>query len=135
GRQLVRGPAPVPGREHMMAQAVEDHRASYDVHEGALRTTFRDDTGMSLLDPDATIDTFSPHSRADDVQRSGVPQYCMSGWFDGAYQRSTIIRYLTHKDIPGTTLVLGPWDHSGAQNISPDSPAWQTAFDHGAALA
>jgi putative CocE/NonD family hydrolase len=135
GRQLVRGPAPVPGREYVMARAIEDHRANYDVHEGALRTRFRDDKGMSQLDPDATIDTFSPHSRADDVQRSGVPQYCMSGWFDGAYQRSTIIRYLTHKDIPGTKLVLGPWDHSGTQNISPDSPAWQTAFDHGEALA
>jgi uncharacterized protein len=135
GRQLVRGVLPVPGQEHVLEQAAKDHEGSYDVHQGALRTTYRDDVGMSELAPEATIDTFSPHSSAPDVQRAGAPLYCMSGWFDGAYQRSTIARYLTHKDIPGTKLVLGPWDHSGTQNISIDSPSWRAAFDHSQALA
>jgi putative CocE/NonD family hydrolase len=135
GGQLVRGVTPVPGQEHLLAQAAADHAASSNVHDGALRVRFRDDVGVSAVDPEATIDTFSPHSRVDDVQRSQVPLYCMSGWFDGAYQRSTIARYLTHKDIPGTRLVLGPWDHSGNQNISVDSPTWRAGFDHAEALA
>jgi putative CocE/NonD family hydrolase len=113
----------------LVAAAVREHKNNYDVHAGALRTTYRDDIGLVDQYPDRTIDTFSPHHYLDQIQGSKTAIYSYSGWYDSAYQRAAIKRFCS-MPTPGSKLILGPWDHGGNQNASPHSSLHWTEFDH-----
>lgn len=113
----------------LLAAAIEEHRANFDVHEGAARVVYRDDAEISPDVPEATIDFFSPHTHVDRIAGSGAAVYSYSGWFDGGYANAAVKRFLT---LPAerSSLLLGPWDHGGTQNVSPSSPTHRAAFDH-----
>lgn len=117
----------------LLADAIEAHRANFDVHQGALAVDCRDDKGISSAYPDATIDMFSPHAHAPALRSSGAAIYSYSGWLDAAYQHGAIKRFRAI-DNPGCRLILGPWDHGGVHNVSPYSSSAKTAFDHDAAM-
>ena len=88
----------------------------------------RDDRGLSALEPDATIDVFSPHTYLRDIDGSGAAIYSYSGWLDGGYTHSAVKR---HVNLSGARhrLILGPWDHGGRQHISPMARG-RSRFDH-----
>ena len=112
-----------------LTHAVSCHADNADVHAMAQGITHRDDAGMSADEPEATIDSFSPHAYIDEIAASGAAVLGVSGWLDGAYQHSAIKRHLA---LPPdkSWLQIGPWDHGGRQNVSPFDPAYQTDFDH-----
>ena len=114
----VKGVRPVDQEDgdRLLSTAILDHAANWDVHQSALRATFRDDTVYSSLS--GTIDTFSPHTFVKEVDASAAAVYSYSGWFDGGYQHGAIKRYLTLTN-PNNKLIIGPWNHGGQQNISP----------------
>jgi len=117
----------------LVEAALRDHAANGNVHEAALQIVHRDDAGMSEIEPEATIDVFSPHVYLADLRASGAAIYSYSGWLDGAYQHGAIKRHL---NLPRaqSKLILGPWDHGGRQDISPFTPERRTDFDHDAEL-
>ena len=112
----------------LLAAALASHGENFDVHAGALGITARDDAGLSPSDPGATIDAFSPHSRAVDLRASGAAVYSVSGWRDGAYPSSAAKRFRT-VTAPGSRLVLGPFCHGGRLYASPSRPTRPAAFD------
>ncbi len=128
-KAVSRGVSPVDGAEDEVASALADHRANYDVHDGALRLVQRDDVGLSDVRPDDPIDVFSPHAYRERMQSAGVPIYSYSGWFDAAYPHAAIKRFAAVK-VPGSRLILGPWDHGGGQNGSPHRGNHWAKFDH-----
>ncbi|UCD59316.1 MAG: CocE/NonD family hydrolase [Candidatus Hydrogenedentota bacterium] len=130
-RMMVRGIKPVDqDRDRsLLAGAINEHRANYNVHEQALGVTFRDDIGPSGA---GTSDTFSPHSFIDRIKSSGAAVYCVSGWYDGAYQHAAIKRYLTLSNP--RKLTIGPWEHGGRQQISPWSGSREPEFDQDAEM-
>src|SRR5262249_49740659 len=83
---------PVDGGAALLPAAIADHRASVDIHEGALRITSRDDKGLQESDPEGTIDRLSPHVYADGLRSSGAAVYSIGGFRDGAYQHGAIKR-------------------------------------------
>ncbi len=73
-----------------------------------------------------SFDDLSPHTRIS--TKSSAPVYSYSGWFDAAYPRAAIRRFLSapHR---GNRLILGPWDHGGFHNVSP-SIRRKNRFNH-----
>ncbi|MGH8250024.1 MAG: CocE/NonD family hydrolase [Steroidobacteraceae bacterium] len=122
-RWTVKGVAPVDGQEALLANAIRGHAGNYNLQAFISSITYRDDIGVGGL----TIDRMSPYAKPE-IARSGVPIYSYSGWYDGAYNRAAIARFLDYR-IPGSRLILGPWDHGGFQNISPHNPAGTPIFD------
>ncbi|HZO13306.1 MAG TPA: CocE/NonD family hydrolase [Polyangiaceae bacterium] len=112
----------------MLASAIASHADNFDVHQGALQLTHRDDVGISLDYPDRTIDAFSPHAHRREMESSNAAIYSFSGWSDAAYGHAAIKRFTT-LDMPHKRLILGPWDHAGLHQVSPYSPASASAFD------
>ncbi len=111
----IMGIRPVDGDSgrRLLAEALLDHRRSYDLERFARSVTFRDDTSSAGW----TIDAPAPFRWADDIWRSGVPILSWSGWFDGGYTRATTTRFVAGDS--SARLLLGPWEHGGVENISP----------------
>ncbi len=116
------------GHEDLLAQAVASHRHNYSVYQYAVTVTHRDDASPSGL----TLAHMSPYAKPD-IAASGTPIYSYAGWYDGAYQRAEISRFLSYP-IPGSRLIIGPWDHGGRQNPSPYNPPGTAVYDQTGAL-
>ena len=113
----------------LLHEAVNQHSANFDVHEGALALRNRDDAGISPVVPERVVDDFSPHKFIEQLRASDAAIYSYSGWLDAAYQRAAIRRYQAVQR-PGNRLILGPWDHGGMHNASPHCPHREAGFDH-----
>ncbi len=120
---------PVAGQEALLAEAVREHAAKYDIHAEAQGITYQDDTGPTGV----TLNSPSTAMHADKLRAAGIPVYSYSGWFDGGYSRSAINRFLTVQ-TPGSRLLLGPWSHGGLYNCSPFAARRRTRFDHNGEL-
>ncbi|MGH9872817.1 MAG: CocE/NonD family hydrolase [Pyrinomonadaceae bacterium] len=126
-RQRVVGVRPVdedPDRR-LLAEAIRAHAPNADVYTQVSAITFRDDRGPSGW----TFDEISPHAYRAKLRKSGATIYSYSGWYDGAYQRAAIERFLTVRNRGGR-LVLGPWTHGGAFYFSPSLGSRRSSFDH-----
>ncbi len=119
------------GRKKIFREALCDHEANKNVHEGALTVDCRDD--IPTNGAVSSINSFSPHNYVKTLDTSGVAVYSYSGWHDGAYQHAAIKRHNNLLSNPHNRLILGPWEHGGAYNISPHARA-NAGFDHTAEL-
>jgi putative CocE/NonD family hydrolase len=122
-KRIIEGVAPVDGQEELLEQAVAEHSKNYSVHNFTLGVTYRDDAAPSGL----SLARMSPFAKSG-IAASGVPIYSYSGWYDGAYHRAAIARFLSYQ-TPGSRVIIGPWDHGGRQNISPHHPPGTPVFD------
>lgn len=141
----VKGVMPVDTDDdrRVLAAARQMHLRNHDVHAEALALTYRDDrapsdhfygAGVTLLAAppthlSGTIGVFSPHTYAEVIASSGVPIFSYSGWWDADYPHAAIKRFSTI-NTPGSRLIIGPWDHGGAQHIEPFAGTTASTFDH-----
>jgi putative CocE/NonD family hydrolase len=125
----IRGVRPVDGDDATLAAALASRHANVDVGATTRTIGYRDQTGLSPVFPDGTLDWVSPHARRADAMKSGAAVYSISGWRDGAYPHSAIKRHLSLR-TPGSQLLLGPWNHAGLLCIRPFEVAAPTRFDH-----
>ena len=110
---MARGVRPVDDDgASLLGDAIDAHGGNFDVHQGALAISCRDDAGVAEDYPEASIDFFSPHGHVEALRAGNVPIYGYSGWLDAAYQHGAIKR---HRAVGGTgsQLIVGPWDHGG----------------------
>ncbi len=118
GDPAFRGPHPVDEDAEgvLLAQAMQQHRQNFNLHDAAPEYAFR---GEGLLhDPDLTLDACSPFSYYQYFSKD-VAIYSCSGWFDGSgYSSAAISRFMTLKR-DNHFLTLGPWDHGARTNGSP----------------
>ena len=115
GRLAWAGVRPVdgPDGERLLAQAIEEHRRSYDFSDGLEDIEFRDDrlSGRAVFDG-------SPASYLSAWKENRTPLLLVSGWLDGAYQASAF-KKLANSNNPDMYLLIGPWDHGPATSIDP----------------
>lgn len=131
--RAVAGVAPVDDDDGTaIAAHMSERTQNLNVALAAGQITYRDDPGESPFNDGLVIDEFSPHSHLDKL-RNHAAVYHYSGWFDGAYQRSAIQRFHAY-GADHDQLILGPWEHSGKQNISPWESSRSSLFDHDAEL-
>lgn len=114
------------GGRKLFRQAVKQHAGNRSVHDGAVTIDYRDDVPSDGFIPD--INTFSPHTVMDKVERANIPVFSYSGWQDGAYQHAAIKRHINLTN-PNNKLLIGPWEHGGSFNISPFARA-VAGFNH-----
>lgn len=113
---LVKGINPVQGdkKRILLDSAVKGHQQNYDIFSGILGVESRDD--QESIHHTST-DSYSIHTRMQQIIDSKVPIYRISGWYDGANVRSAIKGFMS---IPNTEkLLIGPWDHGPHEQISP----------------
>lgn len=118
---------PVHGDDErtLLAAALRDHERNYDVHATVSSVEFRDDrTALGWA-----IGEVGPAAYRADIDANEVPIYSYSGWFDGAYARAAIERFLIRRN-PRDRLTIGPWNHGGLQNASPWSRSAAAQFPH-----
>jgi hypothetical protein len=121
------------GGARLLAEALASHTDNYNVHGGALTTTYRDDSPPDARIPGQTSDYFSPHSYADRLKDVAVLSY--GGWFDGGYANGAIKRHhaLSSRGLD-SHLLIGSWIHGGQLDLDPDAPGRRATFDHAAEL-
>ena len=125
---LVKGVRRVDGpkKNKTFKAAQKDHLLNLQVSETSKGLNFRDDAPPNGII--SSSDDFSPHSFVNEINNSGAAIYCYSGWFDGAYQYATIRKFLNLNN-PKNKLTIGPWEHGGSFNCSPENPC-KAAFSH-----
>jgi len=117
----------------LLRAAIASHTGNFNVHEGAVHMTFRDDAPPNAPLPGFTCDVFSPSSYATRTASAAVLSY--GGWFDGAYANGATKRHRTLTARGGDhRLLLGPWVHGGQIDMDPDARERAAAFDHSAEL-
>jgi len=124
---FVAGVAPVEGRKKLLPQAIREHKQNISPRELTSDFVFHDDTIRVKDHIIPTIDIFSPHHYIDQINATGVPVYCYTSWFDAAYQHGTIRRFLNLENKK--KLIIGPWEHGGLIDQSPENPG-KASFDH-----
>lgn len=131
GKLALTGVKPVKGQEKLLFQALMDHEDNWNVHEDASKINFRNEENSYNV----TVDDFSIHTYFDLLNRSNVPVYAYSGWYDGGYARAAIRKFL-NLEHPDKKLIIGPWNHGGEQNASPYAKGrihedhYDSGFDH-----
>lgn len=113
---VIKNPKPVKtdkkGEQYKTAHA--QHQSNFDIFSGMYKITFRNDVHPDL---GRSINEFSVHYYKDKIEKSKTPIYRIGGWYDGALANSAIKGFLSTKN--SVKLLIGPWDHGPAQNISP----------------
>ena len=140
---VARVPTDKGGR--ILAKAIADHQANYDVMEEAHKIVFCDDDPEDAEesgDKGSFIDAnkkrqgtqlFSPSTYREEVVASEAAIYSVGGWWDGTYARSAAQRWHA---VPnkGSQLLLGPWNHGGGCHTEPADKPTKNKFDHDADL-
>jgi putative CocE/NonD family hydrolase len=127
-RLLVKGVRRVngPRKVRTFKDALKDHEANIQVSETSKGIHFKDDVPANVESASSAV--FSPSNYIEDINNSGAAIYAYSGWLDGNYQRATIRKFLNYTN-PENKLMLGPWEHSGQYNCSPNNPG-KSGFNH-----
>lgn len=64
-------------------------------------------------------DVLSPHLFADRIKGSGAAIYSWSGWWDAGFSHAAVRQFI-NLDDGKNRLRLGPWNHGGGANVSPN---------------
>ncbi len=64
-------------------------------------------------------DVLSPHVFADKIRASGAAIYSWSGWWDAAFAHAAVRQFINLNNGQNR-LRLGPWNHGGGANVSPN---------------
>jgi putative CocE/NonD family hydrolase len=64
-------------------------------------------------------DVLSPHLFEDRIKESGAAIYSWSGWWDAAFSHAAIRQFI-NLDDGRNRLRIGPWNHGGGANVSPN---------------
>lgn len=127
-RLLVKGVRRVngPKKVRTFKAAIREHEANIQVSESSDGIIFKDDVPTNRAVASSAI--FSPSNYITEINNSRAAVYLYSGWLDGNYQRAAIRKFLNY-DNPQNKLLIGPWEHSGQYNCSPNNPG-KSGFDH-----
>ena len=123
---MVRGINPVQGdkKRVQLKAAVKEHEANFDIFAGLFRIEARNDVDKEL---GLTCDAYSIHNRIPSIEKSNVPIYRISGWYDGGNVGGVIKGYWNVKNT--TKVLIGPWDHGPDEHISPFEKSKKVKFD------
>jgi uncharacterized protein len=97
----------------------------YQREEGGT-ASFSDDT-FTIDGSFYVKDVLSPHLLKDRIKGAGVPIYSWSGWWDAAFAQAAVRQFI-NLDHGANRIRLGPWNHGGGANVSPNN-AGVSQFD------
>ena len=89
----------------------------YQRKEGGT-ASFMDDT-LTIDRSFYVKDVLTPHLLQDRFKASGAAVYSWSGWWDAGFAHAAIRQFI-NLDDGRNRLRLGPWNHGGGANVSPN---------------
>ena len=124
---LISGVKPVAGDEAFLREAVAQHD-SPKVAEMVRSLEFRDSPwGATEVLPSQN----SPYGLKTLIERSGVPMFVVTGWFDAATTNGALARFATFSNPQ--TLWIGAFSHGGDYDTDPfkaaDEPSTWTGTE------
>jgi putative CocE/NonD family hydrolase len=123
---LISGVKPVSHEQAFLAQAVAMHD-SPDVAGMVQQLTYRDSAwGSSEVTPTRNL----PYGRKREIERSNVPMFVVTGWFDAATTNGALARFATFSNPQ--EVWIGAFSHGGEHDTdpynAPDAPSqWSQA--------
>ncbi len=125
-RLFVKGINPVQGdqKRAQLKAAVNGHEKNFDIFTGIMTIESRDDKEPINQ---TSVDDYSIHNRVNQIVKSGVPIYRISGWYDGGNVQSAVKATLNIKNTE--KLLIGPWDHGPHNQTSPFNTTHKVKFD------
>lgn len=125
-KMLVKGVDPVDGPRSLYKGAFAEHACNYyQVDESGSAEFINDPTTPAGFDLKYIL---SPHQHLEKFNKANVPIYSYSGWWDLAFTHAAIKQYLNFTN-PYNKLILGPWNHGGVIDVSPNNPR-ESEFNH-----
>ena len=123
---LITGIHPVNSDKHraILKRALALHKNNFDITTGIQNLSCRDDKQASVQ---ACSDDFSIHTHLNEIATSGTAIYRIGGWYDGALTRSALDASLNTDNT--RKVLIGPWDHGPADNVSPFALSKKVNFD------
>jgi putative CocE/NonD family hydrolase len=109
---------------------VAEHTANTQLTDHTTNLKYRDDRSSKF--PNHTIDSISPHTHLDELNRSDAAIYIATGWYDPFVCSS--IKYFLFLENPEMKLTIGPWDHGGWNDINTDGEGDRGSFDKNAEM-
>lgn len=112
------GPKPVDfdADRKLLAEALAEHAANYDVYACVRAAPARDDrictSGQSLSD-------VSLLARKEKIEARRLPMFVLTGWLDESSPAQALFRFRTFSNPQ--QLVIGPFTHGGFQSDDPFS--------------
>jgi putative CocE/NonD family hydrolase len=119
GETFVLSPVDADPTGELLDQALAGHAGNLDAYEAIRTIESRDDRGPAGL----TLDDFSTHSRADELDDSGVAVYHWGSWLDGG-SADGVIRGFMQSTGPRRGAI-GSWTHDlSANSFTGDGDRW-----------
>lgn len=121
---LMSGVKPVAGEEGFLPTAIASHNSPV-VKEMVRQLPFRDSTwGATEVTPSEN----SPFGLKSEIERSNVPMFVVTGWFDAATTNGALARFASFDNIQ--EVWVGAFSHGGSQDTDPyknfDTPSMWT---------
>lgn len=118
----------------LLNAAIFEHASNESLSIGIANAIFRDD---QVADSNGAkmLDSQSPFAHLREIASSEVAVYLFAGWLDGAFSRAMLNSFQNLAN-PSKKIVIGPWNHGGAQNSGPSVRGKGTSkFDQASELA
>lgn len=126
GAKLSYGVERVKGYSKKDMEAIVAHHTCNHYHRTEGGTAEFMDDKFTLNGDFRVKDVMSPHQFEDKIKGSGVAIYSWSGWWDAAFSHAAIRQFI-NLDDGRNRLRIGPWNHGGGANVSPNMA---TASEH-----
>ncbi|HHG85686.1 MAG TPA: CocE/NonD family hydrolase, partial [Bacteroidetes bacterium] len=125
-KRIVKGPKAVKGRFSALDSVYLDHKKNGYADELLRNIVGRDDILPGV--GNKPIDAFFPVGYLAQINQANIPVYAIDGWYDMANAHAAA-RIFRNYGGGQNKLLIGPWNHFLAQNVSPFAPG-KTEFDY-----
>lgn len=106
-----------------LKMAVREHETNWKITDDSKHMKYRDSLAPTAGIP---IDQACSYRVREQANEARVPTLFYSGWFDctarGALQGFCALDY--------SSVIIGPWNHAGVQNVRPESYTSFSVYDH-----
>jgi putative CocE/NonD family hydrolase len=112
------GPKPVDvdADRGLLAQALAEHAANYNVYECLRAAPARDDR---ICASGQSLSNVSVLARKAAIEKRGLPMFVVTGWLDESSPSQVLFRYRTFSNPQ--ELIIGPLTHGGFESDDPFS--------------
>jgi putative CocE/NonD family hydrolase len=116
GHLIIAGPERVDADEDgaLLAQAIADHAHNWNVYDCISKAPNRSD---ELCTTRKSLSEISQISRRTEIEKSGIPMYVTTGYFDANSAAQALTRFRTFSNPQ--ELTLGPFSHGGFLSTDP----------------
>ncbi|MCS7074053.1 MAG: CocE/NonD family hydrolase [Bacteroidia bacterium] len=123
-KTFIKGVRPVETDKNrtIFSKAQQDHTQNFNIINEKIDFSDQKHPKAKL-----SFNDCSPHYYSKEISTSMIPQYRITGWYDGGLPFSAVKAFNTQKNPQ--KLLIGPWDHLKKDHVSPHGPMTKHGWD------